>query len=56
MELKIPLGQISMETNHADKKIHRSLNFWVVLGQFQVNTQRKKWKIFAQCIEIRSNQ
>ena len=53
MEIKIPLGQISLETDHADKK--RNLDLWVVLDQFQVNTQRKNWKVFIQCIEITSD-
>ena len=39
MEIKIPLGRISMETNH---KEHGNLNFRIVPGRFQVNTQRKK--------------
>ena len=52
MEIEIPLGQISMETNQAE---HRSLNFWVELGRFHVNMQRESWKIFTQCIAIRSD-
>ena len=55
MEIKIYLGPISIETNHVDEKEHRSLNFWVVLGRFQVNTQRKVWKIFTEFVEIRSD-
>ena len=55
MEIKIYLGQVAIETNHADEKKHRSLNFWVVLGRSQVNTQRKIWKIFTEFVEIRSD-
>ena len=31
------------------------MKFWVVLVRFQVNTQRRNWKIFRQCIETRSD-
>ena len=34
---------------------HHSLNFWAVPGRFQVNTQRKKLKVFTQCVDIRSD-
>ena len=53
MEINIPLRQISMETKLDDKR-NRGLNNWAALGPFQVNTQRKTWKIFTQCIQIRS--
>ena len=49
MEIKIPLGQISMETNYADKRT----SYIEFLSS--VNTHRKKLKICTQCIEIRSD-
>ena len=52
MEIKIPFGRISMETNH---KEHGNLSFRIVPGRFQVNTQRKKWKNLTQWIQIRSD-
>ena len=53
MEIKIPLGQISMENNHAEKE-QRSLTLWAELGRFQVTTQSKTWKIFTLSVRADS--
>ena len=54
MKIKIPLGQISMETNHADKRTSWSEVLscaWSILSKYD----EKNWKIFTQCIEIKSD-
>ena len=54
MKIKISLGQIFMESNHADK---RKFSFQIMgcARSILSNYAQKDWKILTQFIEIRSH-